>query len=231
VSAFFITSCGTEIGKTLVTSALCRQLRKKGRAVKALKPVISGYDAETASESDTYLLLDALGSPIDEETIAGISPWRFKQALSPDMAAERDGRSIPYDELISFCRKAIVQNTGTLLIEGVGGVMVPLGGPRTVLDWASDLKIPALLVTGSYLGSLSHALTAVKALESGGVPLAGVVVSESEECPVPVEETVATLVRLLPGISIVSVPRQQGEIDWSAVPDLTELVNGIHKAS
>jgi len=231
VSAFFITSSGTEIGKTLVTSALCRQLRKKGRAVKALKPVISGYDAESAGESDTHLLLEALGVPIDEHAIAGMSPWRFREALSPDMAAEREGRAIPYDDLVSFCRDAIVQNTGMLLIEGVGGVMVPLGGTRTVLDWTSALEIPALLVTGSYLGSLSHALTAVKTLESGSVPLAGIVVSESEECPVPVEETVATLARLLPDIPIVSVPRQQGDIDWAAVPDLTGLVDGIHMTS
>jgi len=230
MSAFFVTSSGTGMGKTLVTAALCRQLRAQGKAVEALKPIISGYDLESAPESDTHVLLDALGGAITGESVAEMSPWRFAAPLSPDMAAAREGKAISFEDLLAHGRKAITESDGVLLIEGVGGVMVPLDENHTVLDWMAALEVPALLVTGSYLGSLSHTLTAAKAITEAGIPLVGVVVSESEDCPVPVEESVETLERFMPGVPLSIVPRQTNEIDWNAVPDLTNLLNGVHNS-
>lgn len=229
MTAVFITSSGTELGKTFVTAALCRQLRAKGQPVRALKPVISGFDDQTAPESDTYQLIEAMGETPSGTLTDVVSPWRFKEALSPDMAAVREGRSIPFDELVEHCQAAVETHEGALLIEGVGGVMVPLDDKHTVLDWMAALKLPCLLVVGSYLGSLSHALTAARALETAGLTLAGVVVSESEECPVPVEESAETLRRFLPETAVRIVPRQKGEIDWNAVPELTGLLDRLNK--
>jgi len=229
MTAVFITASGTELGKTFVSSALCRQLRAKGQSVRALKPVISGFNEQTAPESDTYQLIAAMGETPEPSLVDSVSPWRFKEAVSPDMAASREGRSIPFKKLVAHSRTAIEAHEGPLLIEGVGGVMVPLDDKHTVLDWMTALKLPCLLVVGSYLGSLSHALTAAKTLETAGVPLAGVVVSESEDCPVPVEESAETLRRFLPGVTVTIVPRQKGKIDWSAIPDLTGLLDGLNK--
>ena len=93
------------------------------------------------------------------------------------------------------------------LIEGIGGVMVPLDAEHTVLDWIAALEAPTLLVVGSYLGSLSHSLTAAAALRERGVPLAGIVVSESEAEPVPTAETAATLARFVEGVPVRLLPR------------------------
>lgn len=185
----FVAGAGTGIGKTYVTAALARRLRETGRTVLALKPVASGVpplDDPAFTESDTAILLAALGQAVTPETVEACSPWRFAAALGPDLAAAREGRSLDPTEVIAWCRRRIAQapRDAAILIEGVGGLMSPLSPDATGLDWLAALGQPALLVCGSYLGAISHALTAVEALRGRGVPLAGLVVSESLDAPV-----------------------------------------------
>jgi dethiobiotin synthetase len=196
MTALFVTSSGTGIGKTFVTLRLVEELHAAGRRVQALKPVASGFDAARPEGSDTEMLLRAQGLAVTPENLARVSPWRFSAPLSPDMAAERERRSIPFDALVAHCRSAS-RREGMTLIEGVGGVMVPLDAEHTVLDWIDALAAPALLVVGSYLGALSHSLTAAEALRCRGVRLLAVVVSESAEQPVPAADTAATLARFV----------------------------------
>jgi len=175
-----------------------RDLLSGGQAVQALKPVISGFTAAEFEDSDTAVLLDAVGLDATPENIDAMSPWRFEAPLSPDMAAARESRAIDFAKLVEFCRGRVDAFNGITLVEGVGGVMVPLTERETVIDWIAALQIPAILVVGSYLGTLSHTLTAHGALAARCVRISGVVVSESEENPVPVTETVETLARFLP---------------------------------
>ena len=220
MSALFVTATGTDIGKTFVTCLLARQLRIAGRRVRALKPVMTGYAAETAGDSDSAQLLAALGEPLTDQAVAAISPWRFAAPLSPDMAAAREGRKLDMTEIAVFCRDADTPNT-TLLIEGIGGVMVPLAGRQTVRDLIAAIGCPALLVAGSYLGTLSHTLTAVEALAARSVPLGGIVVSESPESPAPLAETVATLQRLTAPVPVVGLPRL---LPGAIAPNLAALL-------
>lgn len=158
--AFFVTATGTDIGKTFVTAGLIRHLRGEGMKVSAIKPVVSGFDPLTAERSDPGVLLDALGEPITATTLDSVAPWRFAAPLSPDMAAAHEGRSIDFDSLISFCKKSRAAAQDAFFVEGVGGAMVPLDARHTVLDWMSALDLPAILVAGTYLGTISHTLTA-----------------------------------------------------------------------
>ncbi len=89
MSAIFITGTGTDVGKTYVAASLVRHLRQMGRLVDAIKPVVSGYDPAQAPTSDPGVLLEALGLPVTEPEIDRISPWRFRAALSQDLAPER----------------------------------------------------------------------------------------------------------------------------------------------
>ncbi|MEX2615833.1 MAG: dethiobiotin synthase [Alphaproteobacteria bacterium] len=206
----FITATGTEIGKTYVTTLLCRQLRDAGYSVRALKPVISGFDPADCAESDTVRILKALDIPATEAKIEAISPWRFRAPLSPDMAAEREGRGIDFAALTAFCRPG---SEDVLLIEGVGGAMVPLTGTQTVADWIAALDVPALVVAGSYLGTISHTLTTVTALQGRGVAVAAAIVSESETSPVPLAETVGAIRRFVSGVPVVALPRGAATVD------------------
>ena len=220
MSTIFVTASGTEIGKTFVACALIHQLRKQGYSVRALKPVATGVTSDTLDTSDSGILLSALGQPIVAGQVAAVSPWRFREPLSPDMAAEREGRAIPFDELVAFCR----EDTGedVTLIEGIGGVMVPLDTRHTVLDWIAALEAPALLVTGSYLGTLSHTLTAAGMLRARSVELAGIVVNESEAQPVEPEETADVLSRFAADAPVQVVGRLDAP---ESAPDLLQLLD------
>jgi dethiobiotin synthetase len=193
--ALFVIGAGTEIGKTYTTAALVRRLRGRGRRVRALKPLASGVpplDHPDFAESDTGRLLAAQGLAITRESVGACSPWRFAAPLAPDLAAAREGRSLTLVELVDWCRARLVEaeDGEIVVIEGVGGLMSPITEAATGLDWLKSQEIPALLVSGSYLGAISHALTAVETLRAHGVPLVGIVVSESEGAPTP-PETVA----------------------------------------
>ncbi len=210
MGAYFVTSTGTDIGKTFVTAGLIRYLRSAGAAVDALKPVVSGYDSSVVETSDPAVLLNALGRTVSADEVERIAPWRFRAPLAPDLAAAREGRSIEFDKLIAFSRAAVKAANGTLLIEGVGGIMVPLDGRRTVLDWMAALDIPPLLVVGGYLGAISHTLTALHVLAQRDLKLAAIVVSESERNTVELEDTVASIERFSNGVAVIGLPRLPG---------------------
>ncbi len=220
MNKFFITATGTDIGKTFVTTTLCRQLIEAGKKILALKPVISGYNPDDL-QSDTALILESCSLPITQENIEKISPWRFTVPLSPNMAAEKEGKNIVFDELIKFCQEQEKIGADILLVEGVGGVCVPLNDRYTVLDWMSalpDYKI--ILVSGSYLGSISHTLTAIHALAARNLKLHALIVSESENNSVSLVETAKTLENFIPkSVHIITVPRQHK----TNIPSLKEV--------
>ena len=218
----FVTATGTDIGKTYVTAALLRRWRAAGRAPRALKPIVSGFDTGDWAASDPGLLLQAMGEPLDAATLDRISPFRFAAPLSPDMAAAREGKSVDMAALVAFCRTRLAEaGSAPLLIEGVGGVMVPLDAHNTVLDWLIDLALPVLLVAGSYLGSLSHSLTAAAVLRRAGLEIAALLVNESEGSGVPLGETAATLARLVAPVPVLTLRRGSAP-DEGAIAALAE---------
>jgi dethiobiotin synthetase len=216
MSGVFVTATGTDIGKTFVTAGLIRQLRAAGRTVAALKPVVTGFEPAEVLGSDPALLLAALGKPVNDAEIERIAPFRFAAPLSPDVAARRERRSVDFNALVDFCRRAIETNKGTLLIEGVGGVMVPLDDKHTVLDWMAALELPLVLVTGVYLGTLSHTLTCLDVLRRRELTIKALVVNETAGSAVTMTDTVETLKHFVPPIPIVTLPRLPREVTTHA---------------
>ncbi|HYQ06719.1 MAG TPA: dethiobiotin synthase [Xanthobacteraceae bacterium] len=229
MTAIFITGTGTEVGKTFVAASLIRHLRQLGRSVEAIKPVVSGFDPERSATSDPGLLLQALGFPATLPNIERISPWRFRAPISPDAAARREGLRIDVDEVVAFCRSAVEQRQEILLIEGVGGIMVPLDEQRTILDVMMALRLPLILVAGSYLGTISHTLTALDALFRRDMSLLAIIVSETPGATVPLEETVAAIGRFAD--PVIGLPRAQtGPADRPTTGTLAAL-DRIFRAS
>ena len=224
MTAYFITGSGTGIGKTLIVAALAYQLQAAGRGVRILKPVLSGYDDADPATSDSGILLSALGREPTPEAVARITPWRFAAPISPDMAAAREGRQLDFTTLCDFCRDHIdsaAAHHETVLIEGVGGVLVPLTGSETVADWIAALDIKPILVVGGYLGALSHGLTAWEAMNARGIPPLSIIISQSSDDPIPLDETIETLARFLPPIPIIALPRlAPSDRIWETAPDL-----------
>jgi dethiobiotin synthetase len=207
VTAIFITATGTDVGKTQVVASLVRQFRQMGRSVEAVKPIVSGYDPAQAAASDTGILISAMALPFSPESIDRVSPWRFRAALSPDLAARQEERTIDVDAVVAFCQNAITQRSDILLIEGVGGIMVPLDGHRTILDVMMALQLPLILVTGSYRGAISHTLTALDSLFRRDMNVLATIVSETAGSPLPLDDVVSSIARFT--APVIGVPRSR----------------------
>jgi len=176
-----------------------------GHAVDAIKPIVSGYEPAQAAASDPGTLIAALGLPFSPESIERTSPWRFRAALSPDLAARLEGRNIDVDAVIAYCKTAIDRRSDILLIEGVGGIMEPLDQHRTVLDVMMALRLPLILVTGSYRGALSHTLTALDSLFRRDMSVLATIVSETAGSKVALDDIVAAISRFTE--PVIGLPR------------------------
>ncbi len=211
-----ITATGTEVGKTWVTAALCKQLLERGNNVRALKPLATGAplrpDDSTVVDGDTdaHVLLNALSLRPTNAALNRVNPLTLPEPLSPDMAAARVLRTITADELVSLCGAGPEE---VLLIEGIGGAMVPLNERETTLDWFARLDAPAIVVAGAYLGTLSHTLSTVVALKSRGIDVASVIVCEREPGPVVLEETIRSLEHHL-DMPVLGVPHLSSYRDF-----------------
>jgi dethiobiotin synthetase len=205
VTAIFITATGPDVGKTVVVASLIRHLRQIGHTVEAIMPIVTGYDPAQAPASEPGVLIAALGLPFSPESIERLSPWRYRAALSPDIAAKLEGRAIDVDAVIEYCAATVRTHRDVLLIDGVGGIMVPLDERRTMLDVMMALRLPLILVTGSNDGALSHTLTALDSLFRRDMNVLTTIVSETPGSPIPLDEVVASIRRFTE--PVIGLPR------------------------
>lgn len=222
--AAFITATGTDIGKTFVTAGLARNLRAKGHQVAVRKPIVTGFDPEAWAGSDPALLLEAIGETPSLAAIEAIAPCRFVPPLSPDMAARRGAAMIDFAGIVAFCRSSLPEADDVLLIEGIGGLMVPLTQRESVIDLIAALDLPLILVTGTYVGSLSHTLTALEVVQRRGLSIAALVVNESAGSAASPEETAGSLNNFYKAATIFMLRRDAPVPNEASFAELANLV-------
>lgn len=212
----FVSGAHTDVGKTYVACAILRAARAKGLTVEALKPVVSGFDPQDWSQSDPGRLLAALDRPLTLEALDAISPLRFDAPLSPPMAARLQGYDLRLGQLTDFCRAGLAASAADLtLVEGVGGVMSPISEDATGLDLMQALALPTVLVGGSYLGAISHTLTAIETLRARGLAIHAVVVSQSAEPDAPdFVQTVDSVAAFAGDLTVIAAAREDQA--WAA---------------
>lgn len=218
MTAYFVTSTGTGIGKTFTTCALLHAARK----ARGYKPVISGWD--DSAETDTAQIIAASGNV---QTVAEVSPHRFAAPLSPHRAAALEGRALTLAEVVATAQTQLATTASDTLtlIEGVGGVMVPLNDEHTVLDWMQAMALPVILVTGSYLGTISHTLTALAVLRAAGLKVSALVINESENSSVDFIEAQAGILPFIRDIPLqVFQPRVSSWREASAIAGLVSRI-------
>ncbi|OLF73071.1 hypothetical protein AWH62_08975 [Maricaulis sp. W15] len=186
----FFTGTGTDIGKTHVLCSLIRAWRDQGRTMRVLKPVISGFDQSALNETDTIRLMRANGDALTGDGVQAVSPWRFKAPLSPDLAARKERRELPLDRIVSWCLDHIDREMPTV-IEGAGGVMSPIASDGLNLDLIRELDARPVLVAGTYLGTISHTLSALRVLDGHCT----VILNDHPHSDTPVTETARTITR------------------------------------
>ena len=165
----FITGTDTDVGKTVVSAMLLRSFSHHV-PVAYWKPVATGLQIER--DTDTIIKLCGKDLLICQES------YRFKQPLSPHLAAPLSGKKIHEKKILNdFNVLTKKYSNHTFVIEGAGGLFVPLNSHYFMIDLLKDLNIPCLLVTRSSLGTINHTVLSIEALRARKIPLLGVIVN------------------------------------------------------
>ena len=196
-----VTGTDTGIGKTVIAAALLVALRARGVRALGFKPAETGVNV--GEPSDSEVLAHASGEDVD----LARPLLRLPEPLAPAVAAERAGVSLDPDSIEARIRE--LRRAGyTLVIEGAGGVMVPLTWQYTVLDLAQACDLDAVVVGRAGLGTLNHVAMTVMMLRSREIPIRGIVLNgRTGQADVAEVTNPAALARMLHGLRIVEVPR------------------------
>ena len=176
-NTLFITGTDTSVGKTYVCARLLEFLKSKNIQAGYQKWVATGADAEVPEDVD--LCLDAAKISIDSELIDELAPYRFRFPASPHLAAEMEDRIVEPGVIIENYQKLAVKYKW-LIVEGVGGIMVPLRRDLLLVDLLAQLRPSILVVSRSGLGTLNHTLLTLEALRKRDIPVLGIVFSDPE---------------------------------------------------
>lgn len=190
IPGIFIAGTGTDVGKTVATAGVLRWLHRNDAAAGSatamvMKPVQTGCEVDSAGRMrapDIDFVLRAAGVAADvyadEQTLAHIAPYRFVPACSPHLAARMAGQRIEVEEILASARW-LAGRYRRLVVEGAGGLAVPLNESQTMLDLACAMGMPVLLVGHSGLGTINHVLLSLEAIRRSGCAVLGVILNDT----------------------------------------------------
>jgi dethiobiotin synthetase len=217
-----ITGTDTGVGKTYVAQGVVRALRALDLAVAVRKPVETGCVLRGGEPfaSDAEALREAAAS---EETIAAVCPFRLLEPLAPAIAAARAGVTIDVSRLVEACVERAAR-VDWLVVEGAGGLLVPLAGRYSYADLARDLAAEVLLVVGARLGAINHALLSLEAARSRDLQVLGYVVNHFTANRDLATDTLLSTLRGLTDTACL------GEVGFAARPEavLQSTFAGLH---
>jgi dethiobiotin synthetase len=236
----FITGTDTGVGKTLVTTALAICLKRRGLSVGVMKPVETGYGAEGAARSDAARLYAAAGTT---DPVEVMSPYRFPDPLAPLDAARRAGTTIREQKILAAFRTLAARHA-LMLVEGAGGVLVPISEKADMRDLMGRIGLPALVVGRTAIGSVNHVLLTVEALARRRIAIAGIVLNRTQEAAAGTvdgmqESSTLALLRERSGVPVIGplpfepLLRNSWEQGLAAVAgsdaisELADLVTGV----
>lgn len=223
-NGFFITGTDTGVGKTVVTAGLLALLKNAGVDVIAFKPVQSGAPrvdgVPVSPDAAFYLKASGIKGALSHYNVYCLEP-----PLSPHLAARTSGMAIEPKSILDRCRK-LMANHRLLLVEGAGGLCVPLTGPGyTVADLAFDLSLPLLVVARPGLGTINHTVLTIKYALMSGLTVAGFIFNGLESRPGVLEKDNAAMIQSITGVPLLGMlPRVAGlDVDAGCPGDLVEV--------
>lgn len=222
---FFVAGTDTGVGKTLVASALLRALAGRGVLAVGMKPVAAGC-TQTAHGLRNEDVSALTGAANVEAPVELVNPYRFEPAIAPHLAAAQAGVTISL-ERIRDAFVALSAMAQWVVVEGAGGLLVPLNDRENFADLARLLELPLVLVVGMRLGCLNHALLTEEAIRNRGLRLAGWVANSLEMAMPAFEENVHALRRRIDAPLLGTVPfGTREELLAISFLDIESLVNG-----
>jgi dethiobiotin synthetase len=165
---YFVTGTDTGVGKTLISCAMLHAFAARGKLVVGMKPVAAGCNAERRNEDALQLMASGNATTVYEH----INPYCFLQPIAPHIAARLDGVEIQFAHIVESYKK-LDALADVVIVEGAGGLLVPLNEQRDNADLVRELGLPVIMVTGVRLGCLNHALLTVEAIAARGLTLSG----------------------------------------------------------
>jgi dethiobiotin synthetase len=203
MSSLFVTGTDTEVGKTVISTAVMGYLQKLGKTVVGMKPIASGCTVteQGLRNDDAKAIQRQCSKPIEYETI---NPYAFEPAIAPHIAAKKVGIEIDITHIQrQFC--VLQQDADAVIVEGAGGWLVPLNDELTMADLAIRLGLPVIVVVAIKLGCINHALLTIQAIEQSGLPIQGWVANSIEQNP-QAQEIISTLKQTIPVPCLGVVP-------------------------
>lgn len=206
----FITATDTGAGKTFVTAHLIRLLRDRGISASAIKPVASGI-SESGRNEDVEALIQAQQLSNSDS----VNLYTFQLPASPNIAAAAEGQRIEPEKLTAWCNEQ-AKKVDLCLIEGVGGLMVPLHESYLVSDWMSDLQdCEVMLVVGARLGCINHALLTLAHLKKMDMTPAYIVINALDD-GAAASQAETSLRPFIPSEShLITIPNRAKDNDFS----------------
>lgn len=180
VKAIFVAGTDTGIGKTIVTGCLFRYLIEKGYSAITQKWVQTGSNSILSSDIGIHFKISKQDLNTMKEYIPLILPHIFKTPSSPHLASKLENRKINIHK-IKKSFKTLSSRFDFVIVEGVGGVLVPVNKNKLVIDIVKELKLPALLVAGNKLGAINHTLLTIEALNSRKIKILGLIFNNLRE--------------------------------------------------
>lgn len=198
----FVTATDTGVGKTIVAAAILAALRARGERVAAFKPVVTGTDEASDPDwpPDDALLAAAAGMRADDVTAA-----RFGPAVSPHLAAALAGEALD-PALLRGGFDARAAGADVVVVEGVGGLLVPLAPDYLVRDLARDVELPLVVAARPGLGTISHTLLTLEAARAAGLRVAGVVMTPWPAEPSTMEADNRATIARLGDVAVATLP-------------------------
>jgi len=175
----FITGTDTGVGKTIFAAALAKFLSKRGIDVGVMKPFESGIADPSQLGPDAALLTWAAGVQDDPDLV---SPYRLKEPLAPAVAAQREGVKV-VPSLVQNCFEQLKSKHEFIIVEGAGGLMVPVAGGILIADIARQMNLPMMVVARPGLGTINHTFLTVFTAQQMQIPIAGYVINRMPEPP------------------------------------------------
>ncbi len=181
VRGVFVTGTDTEVGKTVVAAALAAVLRERGYNVGVMKPVATGCQVVGGQlvSVDTACLLESSGAA---DPTSLVTPYAYEPPVAPTVAAVYADRQININ-VITDSFERLARRHDTMVVEGVGGIMVPLDHHSTVADLARQIGLPVIIVARSSLGTINHTLLTVHAAENARLAVLAVVLNRYSPDP------------------------------------------------
>jgi len=212
--SIFITGTDTGVGKTVVTAALALLLRERGMNVGVMKPVTSGCVERGNSlvSEDAELLAWAAGVPLDDDC----APYCLRTPIAPSVAAARENVRIDFSR-IGEAFERLKARHDFVLVEGAGGLMVPLSGGLMVADLVLGLKLPLLVVARPNLGTINHTVLTCFVAKQLGIDVRGSIVNSYPDKPDAAEEYAPHLIDSLSGAPLLGVFPRLEETDQRAI--------------